>query len=226
MTRSKIHRIWAVAAWVSALSACGGGGSTPAVAVSAPPPAVNVALTCSAVGLAASSTSSKNTVCMLTDKGEVVLELDATKAPVTVANFLQYVNVGFYASTSFHRVVDAFVVQGGGYTYGNGSYALKATNAPIALESKAVSGLSNLRGTVAMARTSSPNSATSQFYINVGDNQFLDGSSTADGYAVFGKVISGMAVVDLISKVPVQSNGLEVSQPVAPVTIQWATQLK
>ena len=164
---------------------------------------------------------------MLTSKGEVVLELDATKAPITVANFLKYVDAGFYANTTFHRVVETFVVQGGGFTYANGAYSLKTPDlAPIVLENKAVSGLSNVRGTVAMARTSLPNSAASQFYINVQDNQSLDGSAASEGYAVFGKVISGMDVLDLIKVVPVQSNGAEVSQPVTPVFIQWAIQLK
>lgn len=182
---------------------------------------------CSASGYAASNASSKNTVCVMTDKGELVLELDATKAPITVANFLQYVDAGFYSATTFHRVVSTFMIQGGGYTYTGGSYSLKATNPPIQLENKTVTTLSNVRGTIAMARTTSPNTATSQFFVNVVDNPFLDGATATDGYAVFGKVINGLDVMDQLKQVAVQDNGAgELSQPVAPLYIQWAYQLK
>ena len=182
---------------------------------------------CSASGTAASNDSSKSTVCMMTDKGEMVLELEATLAPITVANFLQYVSAGFYSASTFHRVVSTFMIQGGGYTYAGASYSLKATNPPIQLENKTVTTLSNVRGSIAMARTTSPNTATSQFFVNVVDNLFLDGATATDGYAVFGKVINGLDVMDQIKQVAVQDNGVgEISQPVAPLYIQWAYQLK
>jgi peptidyl-prolyl cis-trans isomerase A (cyclophilin A) len=165
---------------------------------------------------------------MLTDKGEVVLELDATKAPITVANFLSYTNAGFYGNTTFHRVVSNFVVQGGGFTYASGAYSQKATNAPIVLEKTSTTGLSNLRSTIAMARTAVANSATSQFFINVVDNAFLDAAGQADGngYAVFGKVISGMDVVDAIKGVSTGTIGGLSDAPVSPVLIQWAYQVQ
>jgi peptidyl-prolyl cis-trans isomerase A (cyclophilin A) len=184
---------------------------------------------CSASGYLASTGSTKNTVCMMTDKGVVVLALDAVAAPLTVANFLDYTKSGFYNNTVFHRIISNFMIQGGGQTYENGTYSDKTTVAPIQLEATTVTGLSNLRGTIAMARTNVPDSATSQFFINVVDNLFLNSTSTQDGYAVFGSVIDGMDVVDLIKQVPVQSNGAtapEVSMPVTPLFIQWAYQLK
>jgi cyclophilin family peptidyl-prolyl cis-trans isomerase len=186
---------------------------------------------CSTVGYAASAASAKNTVCMMTDKGAVVLELDGQHAPGTVSNFLAYANTGFYTGTAFHRVISSFMIQGGGMTYANGTYSEKATLAPIALERTTVTGLSNTRGTIAMARTSAADSATSQFFINVVDNLFLDGSASQDGYAVFGQVIAGMDVVDLIKKVPVHVVGVAsaqnpASEPDTPLFIQWAYQLK
>ena len=189
---------------------------------------------CSAAGYAASDLSTKKTVCMMTDKGEIVLELESANVKVaqTVDNFLKYVNSGFFSGTTFHRVISTFMIQGGGYTYASGSgYTKKpATFTPITLESpySSATGLSNIRGTIAMAR-STPNSATSEFFINVVDNLFLDGSSSASpGYAVFGRVISGMSNVEVIKSVPVQvqTGGSEISQPVAPVLIQWAYELK
>ncbi len=186
---------------------------------------------CSSTGYAASNLSAKNTVCMLTDLGEIVLELDAAKAPISVANFLAYVNDGFYNGTIFHRVISTFMIQGGGYTYSNtAGYQQKTTNAAIALERTSTTGLSNLRGTIAMARTSVPNSATSQFFINVVDNHLsLDAASLPDGngYAVFGSVISGMAVVDQIKLVPILSGTVGITdQPATPLFILWAYQLK
>ena len=191
--------------------------------------AVSVPGLCSASGYTASNASSKSTVCMMTDKGEIVLELDAGAAPITAANFLQYANAGFYSGTIFHRVISNFMIQGGGFTYASGAYTQKSTNAAIALESPTTTGLSNLRGTIAMARTNLPNTATSQFFINVVDNLFLNGSTATDGYAVFGRVISGLDVVDQIKQVAVQTSsitGTEVSSPVTPMVIQWAYQLK
>ena len=141
-------------------------------------------------------------VRMTTSLGVIDLELEPDKAPVTVDNFLGYVNGSFYNNTIFHRVIKDFVIQGGGYTPGNPNPVPKVpTQAAIVLESN--NGLSNLRGTLAMARTTEPNSATSQFYINVIDNPSLDYRSEAEpGYAVFGRVIAGLDVVDAISVVP------------------------
>ena len=155
----------------------------------------------------------------------VVLKLDPTQAPVTVNNFLDYVNAGFYRLTIFHRVIQDFVVQGGGYTAGP---TIKvATSAAIKLESKGA--LRNVKGTIAMARTSDPDSATSQFYINTVDNPSLDYKSDAEpGYAVFGSVITGFDVVERLSNVPVRfdfANGLT-HLPVTNVTILSAVQSK
>ncbi|RPH66310.1 MAG: peptidyl-prolyl cis-trans isomerase [Burkholderiales bacterium] len=137
-----------------------------------------------------------------TSMGEFVIELYPDKAPLSVANFLQYVNDGFYSGTIFHRVIPNFMVQGGGFTADlyKGTLRPKATRAPIALESK--NGLKNDTGWVAMARTGDPNSATSQFFINVVDNNGLNHPQPdGHGYAVFGKVIQGMDVVNAIRKV-------------------------
>jgi peptidyl-prolyl cis-trans isomerase A (cyclophilin A) len=178
---------------------------------------------CSAAGYAASDASSKPAVCVLTTLGEFVVELESSKAPTTSANFLKYVNDGFYANTVFHRVISKFMVQGGGFT---GDMAQKTpTYAAIALEAPATTGLSNTKGTIAMARTNVLNSATSQFFINVVDNYFLDSSS--GGYAAFGRVISGMdTTVEAISAVSVKSNGSELSLPNTLPLIQWMYQLK
>jgi peptidyl-prolyl cis-trans isomerase A (cyclophilin A) len=181
---------------------------------------------CSTSGYAASDASTKNTVCMLTDKGELVLELNATQAPISTENFLKYTNDGFYNDTTFHRVISNFMVQGGGYTYDNinGYQAKPSTYAPITLESTATTGLGNTRGTVAMARSQDPNSATNEFFINVVDNAFLNapGSDGLGGYAVFGKVISGLATADTIKITPTNSS----DQPITPIKIQWAYQIK
>lgn len=139
----------------------------------------------------------KEVVVLVTSKGNIEIELDREHAPVTVENFLTYVKAGFYNGTVFHRVVSGFVVQAGGYT-ADGTE--KVTNAAIKLESN--NGLSNTAGTIAMARMTSPNTATSQFFINLVDNSDLDyKSSSSPGYAVFGKVVSGMDVVNSIAGV-------------------------
>jgi len=160
-----------------------------------------------------------------TSVATVVLKLDPIQAPNTVNNFLDYVNAGFYRLTIFHRVVKDFVVQGGGYTAGPTIKA--ATSAAIKLESN--TGLSNVKGSVAMARTSEPDSATSQFYINTVDNPSLDYKSDVDpGYAVFGSVITGLDIVERLSQVPVRfdfANGLT-HLPVTNVTILSAIQSK
>ena len=160
------------------------------------------------------------TVKMATSMGDIVLQLDAAKAPKSVENFLQYVKDGHYDGTVFHRVIDGFMIQGGGFTPDMNQ---KPTRAPIPLESR--NGLTNVRGTVAMARTMDPNSATAQFFINLKDNAFLDAANSRDGngYAVFGKVVQGMDVVDKIRTVPTASQGPHQNVPVEPVIIKSAT---
>ena len=159
-------------------------------------------------------------VRLATSLGDIVVELDAEKAPKTVDNFLQYVKAGHYDGTIFHRVIENFMIQGGGM---KADMSEKPTRAPIPLESR--SGLSNVRGTLAMARTMDPNSATAQFFINVKDNAFLDQPNARDGngYAVFGKVVAGMDVVDKIKVVPVADKGGHQNVPVTPVAIKKAT---
>jgi len=156
------------------------------------------------------------------------LKLDPTLAPVSVNNFLDYVNAGFYRLTIFHRVVKDFVVQAGGYTAGTLGPVIKTPTSPaIALESK--NGLKNVKGSLAMARTSDPNSATSQFYINTVDNPALDYKSDAEpGYAVFGSVISGLDVIDRLNAVPVRVDLLSglTHLPVTNVVIISALQTK
>jgi len=139
-------------------------------------------------------------VLMETSQGPITLELDAEKAPLTVANFLRYVDEGFYSGTVFHRVIDNFMIQGGGM---DASLRQKETHEPITNEAN--NGLKNLRGTIAMARTAQPHSATAQFFINLVDNRFLDfreQSRRGWGYTVFGRVVDGMATVDAIAKLP------------------------
>lgn len=151
-----------------------------------------------------------------TTMGDIVLELNRDKAPVTVSNFLQYVDESFYDGTLIHRVVPDFVVQGGGYL--PGLQQKKPTHDPITNEGN--NGLTNSRGTVAMARTNDPNSATSQFYINLKDNTTLDYGVNNPGYAVFGRVVAGMDVVDAIGKVQTESrNGFQ-DVPVTDVVVQ------
>ncbi|MCU0764521.1 MAG: peptidylprolyl isomerase [Burkholderiaceae bacterium] len=161
-------------------------------------------------------------------QGTIELELDPERAPVTVQNFLNYVNGSFYNNTIFHRVIADFVIQGGGFAPGSPNPVPKTpTQPPIVLESN--NGLLNLRGTLAMARLSDPNSASSQFFINVVDNPFLDYRSEQEpGYAVFGRVTAGMDVVDAISIVPtksVPSLGLT-DVPVTDVIVRTARQLR
>lgn len=183
---------------------------------------------CSASGVNASQTSSLVTVCVATNLGQFVLELESTKAPITVANFLKYLNDGYFSQTVFHRVIANFMVQGGGFTgvpIGASNVKVGTAYTAIALEAPAITGLSNIAGTIAMARTSVLNSATSQFFINVVDNTALDTNS--GGYAVFGRVISGMdTTIRSIRNVQVQSNGSEVSQPLTPPVVAWAYALK
>ena len=178
------------------------------------------ALACLAFGLAAalSLPAWAQKVRLTTSQGDIVLQLDAEKAPKTVANFVQYVQAGQYSGTVFHRVIDGFMIQGGGFS---ADMVEKPTRAPIPLESG--KGLSNLTGTVAMARTNSPNSATAQFFINVADNLRLDGTGDGTGYAVFGKVVEGQDVVDRIRVVPTGNKAGFQNVPQQAITIQKAT---
>jgi peptidyl-prolyl cis-trans isomerase A (cyclophilin A) len=159
-------------------------------------------------------------VVLATSEGEIVLELDREKAPRTVDNFIQYVRSGHYDGTIFHRVIDNFMIQGGGM---QPNMIEKATRAPIPLESR--NGLQNLRGTVSMARTMVPDSATAQFFINLRDNAFLDAANSRDGhgYAVFGKVVAGMEVVDRIKALPTTTRGPHQNVPITPILIRKAT---
>jgi len=158
------------------------------------------------------------TVVIKTSLGDITVELAADKAPETVKNFLQYVDDKFYDRTIFHRVISSFMIQGGGFDAG---LVKKATRAAIANEAK--NGLSNARGTIAMARTSDPDSATAQFFINVKDNAALDRSGDGPqgaGYAVFGKVTEGMDVVDKIKAVPTGMKSGMNDVPTTPVVIE------
>ena len=157
-----------------------------------------------------------------TSAGDFVIELNAEKAPKTVENFLQYVNDKHYEGTIFHRVIDGFMVQGGGFT---SAMAQKPTRGPIPLE--ASNGLRNDRGTIAMARSGNPNSATSQFFINVVDNAGLNAPQPDGfGYAVFGKVSSGMETIDKIRMLPTGNKSGMQNVPLTPITINAVRILK
>ena len=184
-----------------------------------------VALTFSAgltTALAAEPAAPK--VKFVTTEGDFVVEVYPDKAPKTVENFLQYVKDKHYDGTIFHRVINNFMVQGGGY---DASYAEKKTRAPVVHEGRealAKGGPKNTVGTLAMARTNDPNSATSQFFINVNNNDFLNPSMQAPGYTVFGKVTSGLDVVNKIKALPTGSGGPFPSDvPKTPVMIKSAT---
>ena len=163
-------------------------------------------------------------VKIATSEGDFVVEVYPDKAPKTAANFLQYVKDKHYDGTIFHRVISNFMVQGGGY---DNAYAEKKTRAPVVHEGRealAKGGPKNVVGTLAMARTNNPDSASSQFFINVKDNDFLNPSTQAPGYTVFGKVVSGMDVVNKIKAVPTGSGGPFPSDvPKTPVVIKSAT---
>ncbi|MBX6392228.1 MAG: peptidyl-prolyl cis-trans isomerase [Burkholderiales bacterium] len=155
-----------------------------------------------------------------TNFGTITLELDAERAPETVRNFLNYVESGFYDNTLFHRVIDGFMIQGGGFEPG---MRQKPTNAPI--RNEADNGLKNERYTIAMARTADPHSATAQFFINVKDNPFLDFTAPTPqgwGYCVFGRVVEGMEVVDKIKAVPTGRRGFHQDVPLEDVIIERA----
>ncbi len=165
------------------------------------------------------------TVVIETSHGKITLELDTERAPLSVANFLEYVEAGFYDGTVFHRVIDNFMIQGGGF---DADLERKQTGSPI--KNEADNGLSNERGTIAMARTQVVDSATSQFFINLKDNAFLNHrNQTAQGYgyAVFGKVVEGIEVVDQIGKTPTQrKNAMFADLPVENVVIQRIRRIK
>ncbi len=166
----------------------------------------------------AQDTPSPPRVALETSHGTIVLELNPEKAPITVENFLDYVDRGWYDGTIFHRVMDGFMIQGGGF---DASMEKKITRPPI--RNEAGNGLLNDRGTVAMARTGEPDSATAQFFINLADNDFLNREEAQDGvgYAVFGEVVEGMEAVDAIAKVEVDEPGrLSNAQPVETVVIK------
>jgi peptidyl-prolyl cis-trans isomerase A (cyclophilin A) len=189
---------------------------------------VMVAFTCTSYAAEApkpAKTAGKNPVVLVqTSMGNIKLELFEKEAPVSVKNFLAYVNSGFYSGTIFHRVIPAFMIQGGGFTT---DFKEKPTNAPI--KNEAGNGLKNMRGTLAMARTFIIDSAAAQFFINVKDNDFLNHSSNSMqgyGYAVFGKVLEGMDVVDKIAAVPTGNHGEFSDVPKKDVVINSMKVLK
>ncbi|GEN24609.1 peptidylprolyl isomerase [Halomonas cupida] len=159
-------------------------------------------------------------IILQTNFGDISIELNHEEAPVTAANFEQYVRDGFYDGTLFHRVINGFMVQGGGF---DTNFEQKPTRAPI--ENEADNGLKNTVGTLAMARTQDPNSATAQFFINVGDNDFLNHTGKnmqGWGYCVFGRVVDGMDVVDRIKEVPTTRRGMHADVPAEDVIIERA----
>jgi peptidyl-prolyl cis-trans isomerase B (cyclophilin B) len=161
------------------------------------------------------------TVTLHTNHGDIALSLDAEKAPATVANFIDYVKSGHFDGTIFHRVIKGFMIQGGGFTE---DMTQKPTNDPV--DNEANNGLVNTKGTIAMARTNDPHSATSQFFINVRDNDFLNftaESGSGWGYCVFGEVTSGIEVVEAIENVSTGNHGFHQDVPVEAVVIQKAT---
>jgi peptidyl-prolyl cis-trans isomerase A (cyclophilin A) len=164
-------------------------------------------------------------VKLTTTAGDIVIEVYPDKAPKTAENFLQYVREKHYDGTIFHRVIDRFMVQGGGM---DRNMVEKKTRAPVPLEARTAhdKGLRNETGTVAMARTNDPDSATAQFFINVADNSFLDPKPGSPGYTVFGRVVSGMDVVNKIKTVQTGTAGMHSDVPVTPVVIQSATIVK
>ena len=179
----------------------------------------------SAAATSAGAMAADPQVDLKTSAGTIRLELYPGKAPKTVENFLQYVRDGHYNGTIFHRVMDGFMIQGGGFDAG---FKQKPTRAPIPNEAQAgvKAGLKNDVGTVAMARTSDPHSATVQFFINVNDNTFLnwgDPRSDGNGYAVFGKVVSGMDVVNKIAKAPTGNSGMHQNVPRQAIVIEAVT---
>ena len=180
-----------------------------------------VSLLLASIGVATANSGDKVMVEMHTSKGLITLELDAEKAPVTVANFIEYVKSGHFDGTIFHRVIPGFVIQGGGLESGMKE---KPTQAPI--ENEADNGLKNVTGSICMARTNDPHSATSQFFINLKDNQFLDHTEKSPqgwGYAVFGQVTDGMDVVEAIAAVQTGNAGFHQDVPVEDIVVEKVT---
>jgi cyclophilin family peptidyl-prolyl cis-trans isomerase len=170
-----------------------------------------------------SLTAPEPQVTLVTTLGTVVMELNPTAAPITVKTFLSYVNQSpsFYKDTLFHRVISGFMAQGGGFTTG----LVQKTDLSSAITLESQNGLQNVRGSVAMARTSVANSATSQFFVNLVDNAFLNyANASSPGYAVFGKVVSGMDVIDKMATQPTQTVGSNQNVPITDITITSATQ--
>jgi len=164
----------------------------------------------------------KTMVKLHTNHGTITLQLDAEKAPITVKNFIDYVNAGHYSNTIFHRVIPNFMIQGGGFEPG---MSQKSSNAPI--KNEAANGLKNAKYTIAMARTGEPHSASTQFFINTGDNDFLDyPGQDGWGYCVFGKVAEGTEIVDAINKVKTGNNGFHQNVPKEDVIITSAELVK
>lgn len=164
--------------------------------------------------------TTQNKVKLTTSLGSILIQLDTEKAPVTAANFISYVEKGFYNGTIFHRVIPGFMAQGGGF---DAAFQQKDTQAPI--ENEAANGLKNKRGSIAMARTNAPHSATAQFFINYKDNSFLDHTSPTPsgwGYAVFGEVVEGMDVVDSMAKQPTGNRGMHQDVPKTDIVIEKA----
>ena len=184
--------------------------------------AMAAALTAVLLAAPADGQAAEPTVKLETSMGDIVVQLNSRKAPLSTANFLQYVKSGFYDGTIFHRVIKGFMIQGGGLTQ---DMKEKSGHAPI--KNEASNGLRNQRYTIAMARTSDPDSATSQFFINTVNNRFLDADNAQDGvgYAVFGEVIKGTDVVRKIEAVPTTTHGNYQDVPATPVVIKSATVL-
>lgn len=154
-------------------------------------------------------------VRMITNKGTIDIALNSSKAPITVKNFLSYVNSGFYEGLIFHRVIPNFMIQGGGF-----DQQLNRQQTQSAIQNESTNGLNNRTGTIAMARTSDPNSATSQFFINVANNLNLDGQAGRPGYAVFGEVTQGLDIVMQISREPTRTQGRMQNVPITPIIIE------
>lgn len=184
--------------------------------------AMAAALTAVLLAAPADGQAAEPTVKLETSMGDIVVQLNSRKAPLSTAKFLQYVKSGFYDGTIFHRVIKGFMIQGGGLTQ---DMKEKSGHAPI--KNEASNGLRNQRYTIAMARTSDPDSATSQFFINTVNNRFLDADKAQDGvgYAVFGEVIKGTDVVRKIEAVPTTTHGNYQDVPATPVVIKSATVL-
>jgi cyclophilin family peptidyl-prolyl cis-trans isomerase len=166
----------------------------------------------------------ETTVIMSTSLGVIHIELDSKSAPITVENFLKYVDAKHYDGTIFHRIIESFMVQGGGFKETDSSFKKQPTNPPIKNESEKTP--SNKRGTIAMARTSAPNSATAQFFINVVDNPFLDYPKNGGGYATFGKVVKGIEIVDKMRAVKTAVKNGMANVPIDTVTIKSVKRAK